>query len=144
MRIFGEQYKSDWWLAMEKILPLLNQLLSIILYLDATILDGLGKTSGHPIFLTLGNLPNWLRNLPDSKVLLGFLPKIQDSIIKTTEVFRNLQCEVYHKCLKIMLCPLLEKLDVLYFRVQGYLLIFAARISIFHQKIKSNQICNNL
>ena len=49
--------------------------------------DGLGKTSGHPVFLTLGNLSNWVRNLPEAKVLLGFLPKVQDSGIKTTNVF---------------------------------------------------------
>ena len=54
----------------------LNHLLSIILYSNATTFDGLGKTSGHPVFLTLGNLSNWVRNLPEAKVLLGFLFKI--------------------------------------------------------------------
>jgi hypothetical protein len=57
-RIFGELYEGDWWLKTEKTLPPLNNLLSIILYSDATTFDGLGKTSGHPVFLTLGNLPN--------------------------------------------------------------------------------------
>ena len=103
MRIFGEPYEGDWWLETEKTLPPLNHLLSIILYSDATTFDGLGKTSGHPVFLTLGNLPNWVRNLPEAKVLLGFLPKVQDSGIKTTDVFRSLQREVYHKCFDIML-----------------------------------------
>jgi len=59
-----------------------NHLLSIILYSDVTTFDGLGKTSGHPVFLTLGNLPNWVQNLPEAKVLLGVLPKVQDSGIK--------------------------------------------------------------
>ena len=58
-RIFGEPYEGDWWLETEKTLPPLNHLLSVILYSDTTIFDGLGKTSGHPVFLTLGNLPNW-------------------------------------------------------------------------------------
>ena len=84
MRIFGEPYEGD-------TLPPLNYLLSIILYLDAMTFDGLGKTSGHPVFLTLENLPNWVRNLPEVKVLLEFLPKVQDSEIKTTDVFRSLQ-----------------------------------------------------
>ncbi|PKY59062.1 hypothetical protein RhiirA4_301711, partial [Rhizophagus irregularis] len=99
-------YEGDWWLKTEKTLPPLNHLLSIILYSDVTTFDGLGKTSGHPVFLTLGNLPNWLRNYPESKVLLGFLPKVQDSGIKTTEAFRSFQREVYHKCFNIMLQPL--------------------------------------
>ena len=81
--------------------------------------DGLGKTSGYPVFLTLGNLPNWVQNLPEAKVLLGFLPKVQDSGIKTTDVFQSLQREVYHKCFDIILRPLLEKPDALYFRIKG-------------------------
>src|SRR3990170_574373 len=96
-RIFGESYEGDWWLETEKTLPPLNHLLSVILYSDATTFDGLGKTSGHPVFLTFGNLPNWFRNTPEAKVLLGFLPKVQDSGIKTTETFRSFQREVYQK-----------------------------------------------
>jgi hypothetical protein len=115
---------------MERQIPPLNHLLSIILYADATTFDSLGKTSGHPVFLTLGNLPSWVRNSPDSKVLLGFLPKIQDTT-KTTEVFRALQREAYHQCFKIMLGPLLERPDGLYFGVWGRPMIFAARISVF-------------
>ncbi|PKC54951.1 hypothetical protein RhiirA1_476415 [Rhizophagus irregularis] len=59
IRVFGEPYEGDWWLETEKILLLLNHLLSIILYLNRTTFDGLGKTSGHPVFLTLRNVPNW-------------------------------------------------------------------------------------
>jgi hypothetical protein len=105
--------------------------LSIILYSDATIFDGLGKTSGHPVFLTLGNLPNWVRNLPEAKVLLGFLPKIQNTGIKTSEDFRRMQRKIYHECFKIMLRPLLEKPDALYFGIKGYVMTFTARISFF-------------
>jgi len=43
-----------------KTLSPLNHLLSIILYSDATTFNGLGKMSGHPMFLMLGNLPNWV------------------------------------------------------------------------------------
>ena len=130
-RIFGEPYECDWWLETEKNLPPLNNLLSIILYSDATTFDGLGKTSGHPVFLTLGNLPNWVRNMPEAKVLLGFLPKVQDTVVKTSEHFRHFQREVYHKCFDIMLRPLLEKPDALYFGIKGRETIFAARILCF-------------
>jgi len=100
--------------------------LSIILYSDGTTFDGLGKTSGHPVFLMLRNVPNWVRNLPESKILLGFLPKVQDSGIKTTEVFRSLQREIFHKCFNIMLWPLLEKPDMLCFGINGQAKTFAA------------------
>jgi hypothetical protein len=131
IRVFGEPYECDWWLETEKTLPPLNHLLSIILYSDATTFDGLGKASGHPVFLTLGNLPNRFRNSPEAKVLLGFLPKVQDSGIKTSESFRNFQREIFHKCFDIMLRPLLEKPDGLYFGIKGQHLCFAARISFF-------------
>lgn len=131
IRIFGEPYEGNWWLETEKSLPPLNHLLSIILYSDATTFDGLGKTSGHPVFLTLGNVPNYIRNLPEAKILLGFLPKVQDTGIKTTEVFRSLQREIYHKCFNIMLWPLLEKPDALCFGINGRQMTFAARISFF-------------
>ena len=140
-RIFGELYEGDWWLKTEKTLPPLNNLLSIILYSDATTFDGLGKTSGHPVFLTLGNLPNWFRNSPESKVLLGFLPKVQGSGIKTTESFRSFQREIFHKCFNIMLRPLLEKPDKLYFGIKGREMMFAARISVFlADMLEANEI----
>ncbi|GBC34610.2 hypothetical protein GLOIN_2v1836976 [Rhizophagus irregularis DAOM 181602=DAOM 197198] len=98
---------------------------------DATTFDGLGKSSGHPVFLILGNIPNRIRNLPEAKILLGFLPKVQNTGIKTTESFRSLQRDVYHKCFKIMLQPLLEKSEALYFGINGQVITFTARISFF-------------
>ncbi|GET59161.1 hypothetical protein GLOIN_2v1848756 [Rhizophagus irregularis DAOM 181602=DAOM 197198] len=130
-RIFGEPFEGNWWLETEKNLPSLNRLLSIILYSDATTFDGLEKSSGHPVFLTLGNIPNHVRNLPEAKILLGFLSKVQDTGIKTTESFRSLQRDVYHKCFKIMLQPLLEKSEALYFGINGQVITFAAQISFF-------------
>src|SRR5256885_511326 len=130
-KIFREPYEGNWWLKTEKDLPPLNHLLSIILYSDATTFDGLGKSSGHPVFLTFGNLPNWVRNSPESKILLGFLPKVQDTGIKPSEIFRSFQREVFHKCFNIILRPLLEKPDALYFGIKGQQMTFAARISFF-------------
>jgi len=108
------------------------------LYSDATTFNGLGKTSGHPVFLTLGNLPNSIQNSPEAKVLIGFLPKVQDTGFKSSEAFQNFQREVYHKCFKIMLQPLLEKPDVLYFRIKGHELTLPREFHFFLQ------ICSKL
>src|SRR5271170_2157938 len=126
-RIFGEQYECDWWLTAEKSVPLLQNLLSIILYSDATTFDGLDKTSGHPVFLTLGNLPNWYRNLLETKVVLDFLPKIQDTGIKVSKEFLKFQQEIY---LKIMLVSLQKKSLSLYFRIKGRPVTFTTKISV--------------
>jgi len=56
-RIFGEQYSCKWWERVQGTLPDSVHILSIILYSDATTLDQLGKSSQHPVFLTLGNIP---------------------------------------------------------------------------------------
>ena len=52
--------------------------------------DQLEKTSEHPIFLTLGNIPSWIRNKPDAKVLLGYLPQLKAKTIsqKKLKVFK--------------------------------------------------------
>ena len=42
-----------------------------------------------------------------------------------------MQHEIYHKCFKIMLRPLLKKPDALYFGVKGRAMTFAAWISCF-------------
>ncbi|CAG8840325.1 18096_t:CDS:1, partial [Gigaspora margarita] len=120
-RVFRELYEEDWWLETEKTLPQLNYLLFIILYSDATAFDSFGKTSGYSVFLILGNLPNWVLNSQNSKILLEFLPKIKNIETKTTKAFQNIQCKIYHKCLQIMLYPLLEKPNALNFGIRGWL-----------------------
>lgn len=59
------------------------------------------------------------------------MPKVQDSGIKTTESFRILQREIFHRCFNIILQPILEKPDKLYFGIKGRVMTFAAQISVF-------------
>jgi hypothetical protein len=76
-RVYGEQYNGRWWRRVQTSLPVDGKVLSIILYSDATICDILGKSSEHPVYLTLGNISNWRRNKPDAKAIIGYLPKIK-------------------------------------------------------------------
>ena len=39
--------------------------------------DHLGKTSEHPIYISLGNIPSWLQNKSHAKVLVSYLPKLK-------------------------------------------------------------------
>jgi len=61
----------------------------IVLYSDATTLENMDKSSGHPIFLSLGNIPNSKRNKPESKALIRYLPilKAKDSKTKKSKDF---------------------------------------------------------
>ncbi len=68
---------------MENSLLFDSKLLSIILYSDATNCDTLGKSSLHPIYITLDNILAWRYNKPDAKQLLEYLPIIKSS--DTTE-----------------------------------------------------------
>ena len=88
-RTYGEQFKSDWWNITEKNIPIDNRLLSIIIYADSTTCDHLGKTSEHPIYISLGNILNWQRNKPNAKVLVGYLPKLKakDNITRNSKSF---------------------------------------------------------
>jgi hypothetical protein len=130
-QFFEEQYNCNWWKREELLLLPGQRLLSIILYSDATTLDHMGKSSGHPIFLSLGNIPNSQRNKPESKALIGYLPilKAKDSKTKGSENFRKLQREVFQKCIAILLKPIVEGPE-LHFVIQGNIVTFIPRISI--------------
>jgi hypothetical protein len=88
--------------------------LSIILYSDATTLDTLGKSSLHPIYISLGNIPTWRRNKEDAKQLLGYLPILsaKDESEKKSFEFKKLVRETFHNSLKFLLDPLFENEDI--------------------------------
>ncbi|RHZ49858.1 hypothetical protein Glove_510g36 [Diversispora epigaea] len=55
-KAYSEQYTGNWWKNTEASLPHGSNLLSIILYSDATTTDTLGKSSLHPIYISIGNI----------------------------------------------------------------------------------------
>ncbi|GES83120.1 hypothetical protein GLOIN_2v1783703 [Rhizophagus clarus] len=76
-RQYTDMYDSDWWRDVEKNLPIGAYVMPIILYADATLCNHLGKTSRHPVFMTLGNIPLACRNKVDAKILLGYIPNLE-------------------------------------------------------------------
>ena len=128
---YGEQFESDWWRITEKNIPIDNHLLSIIIYADSTTCDHLGKTSEHPIYISLRNIPHWLRNKPESKVLVGYFPKLKakDNNTRNSESFRKLQRQVFQRCLRILLSPILNQNDM-HFVVNHEVHVFTPKISV--------------
>jgi hypothetical protein len=112
-RIYHEQYNGKWWERVQGSLPKGAKVLSIILYSDATTCDHLGKTTEHPIYLTLGNITSWRRNKPDAKVLLGYLPILKAKSIsqKRSKAFKLAKHTIYQYALDILIRPLLDYKD---------------------------------
>jgi hypothetical protein len=112
-RIYHEQYNGQWWERVQISIPNEAKVLSIILYSDATTCDHLGKISEHPIYLTLGNIPSYIRNRPDSKVLLGYIPQLKAKSIfqKRSKSFRLAKRTLYQYSLDILTKPLLDYKD---------------------------------
>ena len=109
-RIYHEQYNGEWWERVQNSIPVGAKVLSIILYSDATTCDQLGKTSEHPIYLTLGNIPSWIRNKPDAKVLLGYLSQLKAKTIsqKKSTNFKLAKHALYQHSLNILTRPILD------------------------------------
>jgi hypothetical protein len=112
-RIFREQFNGKWWEKTQSTLPGGANILSIILYSDATNCDQLGKTSEHPVYLTLGNIPVWRRSKPDAKVLLCYLPilKAKTNSEKRSKSFLIAKKALYHYAFDIIMQPLLQYKD---------------------------------
>ncbi|RHZ56871.1 hypothetical protein Glove_396g17 [Diversispora epigaea] len=92
----------------EASLPYGSNLLSIILYSDVTTTDTLGKSSLHPIYISIGNILTKRRNKSDAKQLLGYLPilKAKDKSEKKSKDFKKLVRLTFHNSIKFLLDPL--------------------------------------
>jgi len=105
-RSYSELYNSNWWSRAQRSINENAKVLSIIIYSDATTCDMLGKTSEHPVFLTLGNIPSWRRNKPDAKALLAYLPKIDDKNKQADFVLAK--HHLFHRSMNILLKPIIS------------------------------------
>src|SRR5947207_9429019 len=101
-------YDSNWWKNVEQNLPIGAHAMPIILYADATLCDHLGKTSRHPIFMTIGNIPLARRNKTDDKILLGYIPSLESYNVseKQSTQFRIATRKLFHRALATILQPL--------------------------------------
>ena len=129
--LYDEQYTGNWWKNAEASIPSEAHILSVILYSDATTTDSLGKSSLHPIYISLGNIRTWRRNKEDAKQLLGYLP-ILSANNKTegkSSEFKKLVRETFHKSLKFLLDPLFNEESGVDFKINDENIWFFPRIS---------------
>ncbi|CAG8817723.1 8582_t:CDS:2, partial [Gigaspora rosea] len=106
-RQYSDMYDSDWWKNVEQNIPIGAYVMPIILYSDATLCDHLGKTSRHPVFMMLGNIPLARHNKVDAKILLSYIPSLDYcSVSKKTAPFRSAARKLFYRALAAMLRPL--------------------------------------
>ncbi|KAI9335724.1 hypothetical protein BDR26DRAFT_985492 [Obelidium mucronatum] len=104
-RVYGEFNTGNWWKKQSESLPALAKLLAIMVYSDATQLDGGGKVSEHPIYLTLSNIPLEFRNKPKTKVLVGFLEKPWGKLGRSerdSDAHRGFIRDMYHSAYQVL------------------------------------------
>ncbi|RHZ79385.1 hypothetical protein Glove_148g26 [Diversispora epigaea] len=126
--LYSEQYSGNWWKNAEASIRPEAHILSIILYSDATTTDSLGKSSLHPIYISLGNIRTWRRNKEDAKQLLGYLPILSANNEGQTSRFKRLARETFHNSLKFLLDPLFDE-DGIDFKINNKNIWFFPRIS---------------
>src|SRR5437667_12225223 len=121
-----------WWEKTEESLPIGAKILSLILYSDATNVISLGKSSLHPIYVSIGNIKNWRRNKPDAKQLLGYLPILEskDNSKKQKDKFKNAARESFHKSLELLLDPLLKLNNGIDLTLNSNTIWFYPRVSV--------------
>ncbi|RHZ80406.1 hypothetical protein Glove_136g119 [Diversispora epigaea] len=92
--------------------------------------DTLGKSSLHPIYVSLGNIPTWRRNKEDAKQLLGYLPILsaKNEKKKKSSEFKELARETFHNFIKFLLDPLFQG-DGVDFNIDDKDIWFFLRIS---------------
>ncbi|RHZ72433.1 hypothetical protein Glove_242g221 [Diversispora epigaea] len=126
--LYSEQYSGNWWKNAKASIRPEAHILSIILYSDATTTDSLGKSSLHPIYISLGNIRTWRRNKEDAKQLLGYLPILSANNEGQTSKFKRLARETFHNSLKFLLDPLFDE-DGIDFKINNKNIWFFPRIS---------------
>ena len=140
VRVYSEQNTANWW--RERQNPF-SKILAVMIYTDGTTLDSLGRKSEYPIFLTLGNIPNWRRNLPDAKVFVGFLLHLitRNNKLKESKEFRQMQRELEQRALKILLRPLLHD-NGIYLAINGTIEHFTPYLStVLADMLEAQNIC---
>ncbi|RHZ85218.1 hypothetical protein Glove_69g42 [Diversispora epigaea] len=130
-KLYAEQNSGNWWKYAKASIPSSACILSLILYSNATTTDTLGKSSLHPIYISLENIPTWRRNKEDAKQLLGYFPILfaKNDKEKISLEFKKLVCETFHKSLKFLLDPLFENENGIDYKINNRIIWFFLKIS---------------
>ena len=81
-------------------------LIPILLGIDETNVNTLGRMQCHPIYLSIGNLPKktWCTYSQHAYVLIGYLPSLHAVGMEGDRpAFTEAKSVLYHECLRLIL-----------------------------------------
>ncbi|RHZ70080.1 hypothetical protein Glove_275g115 [Diversispora epigaea] len=110
---YGEQNSGNWWKRTERSISNHANILSIILYSDATTTDTLRKNSLHPICISW-KYSHMEKEQRRRETTLGYLPILsaKNEKEKKSFKFKELARETFHNSIKFLLNPLFQGDDV--------------------------------
>ena len=108
----GADYVSERVLQSNADITVRHQLCPVILFVDATLADRIGRLKVEPVLCSFGNICGEKRRLISSWFVLGFIPPYPKSSIKVAAdrakvESKHDQIAYYHRCLKSILQDLL-------------------------------------
>jgi hypothetical protein len=108
-RVFSELNTGTWWEREQRNLGTNSNILALIFASDETLVTMNGR-SVHPVYVTLGNLPNHLRNQASAKRLYGFMPRfLVASGFKNSDLVRRYRRQIRMKSYDILFSPVRQK-----------------------------------
>jgi hypothetical protein len=123
-RVYSEMNTGGFWklgvdyVAERARLPIADKSLEhhfcpMILFIDSTLVDRIGRLKVEPVLCSLGNICGEKRRLASSSFILGFIPPYPKSSIEVAANHSKLdskhdQIAYYHQCLRSILQDLLS------------------------------------
>jgi len=111
-RLYGEPHTGDRWHDIQRALPPNATVWAVMGGSDATQLSVLGgDKKAWPVYVSLGNITLKVRRAHRNEcfVLVGYLPFLEgDRKEASTEHFRYIKRDVYHRCLRKIFQPLMD------------------------------------
>ncbi|KAH8094594.1 hypothetical protein DFH11DRAFT_1555464 [Phellopilus nigrolimitatus] len=109
-RLYNEMWTGNWWWTLQELLPSGATVAPLIISTDKTQLTNFcGSKQAYPVYLTIGNIPRWIRKKPSKKacVLLAYLStdKITSSQLSEDEKRRKTH-QLFHESMRHILEPL--------------------------------------
>ncbi|KAF7369562.1 hypothetical protein MVEN_00286300 [Mycena venus] len=111
VRFFSEMHTAKWWWQTQKAVEERRPgatIIPVMISTDKTQTTMFRNKAAYPVYMTIGNIPKDARRKPSRQayVLIGYLPTTRLDHIKNKAARRRAVANLYHACMRQILCPL--------------------------------------